>query len=73
LSLLSWTSGSGADGPVMAQYRAHSEPVPAWITGSTLTFDEPQEAIAPGQTVAFYDNDVVLGGALMTETGVVPG
>ena len=73
LSLLSWTSGSGADGPVIAQYRAHSEPVPAWITGSTLTFDEPQEAIAPGQTVAFYDNDVVLGGALMTETGVVPG
>lgn len=65
---LTWTKGSGGDGPVMAQYRAHGEPVPAWLEGSSLTFDEPQEAVAPGQTVAFYDDDLVLGGALITST-----
>lgn len=66
---LTWTKGSGGDGPVMAQYRAHGEPVPAWLEGSSLAFDEPQAAVAPGQTVAFYDGDVVLGGALITSTG----
>jgi len=70
---LTWASGSEGDGPVMAQYRAHGEPVAAWISGSTLRFDQPQEAIAPGQTVAFYDGDVVLGGALIAETAPEPG
>lgn len=65
---LTWTKGSGGDGPVMAQYRAHGEPVPAWLEDSTLTFDEAQDAVAPGQTVAFYDDDLVLGGALITST-----
>jgi len=70
---LTWATGSGGDGPVMAQYRAHGEPVAAWIGGSTLRFDQPQEAIAPGQTVAFYAGDVVLGGALIAETVPEPG
>ncbi len=65
---LTWTKGSGGDGPVMAQYRAHGEPVPAWLEGSSLTFDVAQEAVAPGQTVACYDDDLVLGGALITST-----
>jgi tRNA-uridine 2-sulfurtransferase len=68
LEKVTWTRGSGADGPVMAQYRAHGETVPGWLEDSTLIFDEPQEAVAPGQTVAFYDNDVVLGGALIAST-----
>jgi tRNA-specific 2-thiouridylase len=66
---ITWSRGSGGDGPVMAQYRAHGDPVPAWIEGSTLTFDDPQEAVSPGQTVAFYDGDAVLGGALIASTG----
>lgn len=65
---LTWTGGVGGDGPVMAQYRAHGDPVPGWLEGSTLTFDERQEAVAPGQTVAFYDEDLVLGGALIAST-----
>jgi tRNA U34 2-thiouridine synthase MnmA/TrmU len=52
----------------MAQYRAHGEPVEATIHGDRLLFTLPQEAVAPGQTVAFYDDDVVLGGALIAET-----
>jgi len=69
LDQLTWTAGVGADGPVMAQYRAHTAPVSAWLSESTtLVFDEPQEAVAPGQTVAFYHDEVVLGGALITST-----
>jgi tRNA-specific 2-thiouridylase len=68
LDQLTWTDGHGGDGQVMAQYRAHGEPVPAHLQGDTLVFEEVQEAIAPGQTVAFYDGDVVLGGALIAST-----
>jgi tRNA-specific 2-thiouridylase len=68
LEKLTWTQGSGADGPVMTQYRAHGDPVPGWLTDSSLIFDQAQEAVAPGQTVAFYDDEVVLGGALITTT-----
>lgn len=63
---VTWTNGQRADQRVMAQYRAHGEPVPATLSGGTLMFDEPQEAIAPGQTVAFYDGERVLGGALIS-------
>ena len=32
-----------------------------------LTFKEAQRAVTPGQTVAFYDGDIVLGGAIISE------
>ncbi len=63
---LTWTNGTAPDSRVMAQYRAHGDPVPATLAESSLMFDEPQEAIAPGQTVAFYSGERVLGGALIT-------
>lgn len=68
LDQVTWSAGPAAEGRLMAQYRAHGEPVPAWLTDSSLKFEEPQEAVAPGQTVAFYDGDVVLGGALIAST-----
>ena len=68
LNEIVWTSEDPGEGPITAQYRAHGEPVPTSLHGSTLVFDESQEAVAPGQTVAFYDGDRVLGGALITET-----
>ena len=52
----------------MAQYRAHGEPVPATLHQDRLLFAEPQLAVAPGQTVAFYDDERVLGGALIADT-----
>lgn len=63
-----WATGPVETGRVMAQYRAHGDPVPAILDGSRLMFDSPQDAIAPGQTVAFYDDERVLGGALIART-----
>ena len=35
----------------------------------SVTFDEPQSAITPGQAVVLYDGDVVLGGGWIESTG----
>jgi len=67
---LTWTEGAPFSGQVMAQYRAHGEPVAATLHDDRLLFAEPQNAVAPGQTVAFYDEGRVLGGGLIAETFV---
>jgi len=69
LSQVVWTAAGGR-GEVMAQYRAHGDPVPAVLDGDRLLFTDLQQGIAPGQTVAFYDGDRVLGGALIAGTFV---
>lgn len=60
------------DGPVRLRakirYRMAEQPCTAWQTGEDtlrLTFDSPQRAITPGQTVVLYDGDLVLGGAVI--------
>jgi tRNA-specific 2-thiouridylase len=68
LSQVIWTSGDGGSGEVMAQYRAHADPVPAVLEDDRLFFSDLQAAVAPGQTVAFYKGDRVLGGALIGGT-----
>jgi tRNA-specific 2-thiouridylase len=64
LTQVTWSNGTSAS-QFLAQYRAHGEAVEATLEGDTLRFQEPQRAVAPGQTVAFYHDDRVLGGALI--------
>jgi tRNA-specific 2-thiouridylase len=58
--------------PVLAQASAHGEP----IAVESLCFDDlngrvtmrwsaPQRRVAPGQSIVFYDGDVVLGGGIV--------
>ena len=51
----------------LAQIRARHRAVPATVTPlpddrARVVFDEPQAAIAPGQVVAIYQGDLVVGG-----------
>ena len=59
-------------GAVLVQCSAHGEPVPAMLVAPnpsdpsvvTVELAEPMRRIAPGQSVAFYDGDEVLGGGI---------
>jgi len=69
-----WTSGSPPERPVecTAQVRAHGGAAPAVaspVTGGVLIeLREPLSGVAPGQAVALYRDDVVLGSATITAT-----
>jgi tRNA-specific 2-thiouridylase len=56
---------------VLAQSRAHGEPVPARLhrtdpRRATVEWETPQPRVAPGQVVALYDGDLLLGGGIVT-------
>jgi len=55
-------------GPVLVQCSAHGTPHPAQVepsaSGATVTFDEPQRRLAPGQSVVLYRGDLVVGGGV---------
>lgn len=67
--------GSVPDGAtVTAQVRYRDEPGRATIRDGgegrvSLEFAEPKRAITPGQSVVFYDGDVLLGGGLIERAG----
>jgi len=68
-SRVNWMSGDTPSAPVRAlvriRYRHKEAPatiVPVGADTVSVTFDDPQLAITPGQAVVFYDSDVVLGG-----------
>lgn len=67
---ITWSNGHIGDGPMTAQFRAHGEPVAAELRGTSLMFDEAQHAVSPGQTVAFYKDEEVLGGGLICRTNL---
>jgi tRNA-specific 2-thiouridylase len=67
-SRFNW-QGPPPDGPTpcLAQIRARHEAVPATVTplddgGARVNFDVPQTAVTPGQVVAVYQDDAILGG-----------
>jgi tRNA-uridine 2-sulfurtransferase len=75
---VNWMAIEGLEGPmrVTAKPRYKAEEVPAtvepWENGLVrIVFDEPQRAVTPGQTIVFYDGDVVVGGGTL-ETAPTP-
>jgi len=58
----------------LGQYRAHGDAVPVDVrpgsdgAGWVAVFAAPQHGVAPGQTLALYDGDRVLGSARITAT-----
>lgn len=77
LEEISFVSARPAPGTrVLVQHRAHGDAVPAAIEGTTVVFEEPVEAVAPGQSAALYDfeePDLLLGGGIIsTTTSVSP-
>jgi tRNA-specific 2-thiouridylase len=62
----SFVAGSppSADDGVQVQVRAHGTPVAGRLDGDTVRFAEPQPRVAPGQVVALYDGDTLLGGGI---------
>jgi len=70
-SKLSWVSGKAPREPIniTAKVRYKAPEVAAELrpndSMAEVRFVEPQRAIAPGQSVVFYQNDVVLGGGII--------
>jgi tRNA-specific 2-thiouridylase len=63
---LRFTDAAPLLGALMAQTRAHGEPFAATLDGTTVRFLRPQPRVAPGQVVALYDRDVLVGGGIAT-------
>lgn len=69
---VNWQAIDRPTGPVRAdvKIRYKHRSASATITPTdersvTITFDEPQRAITPGQSVVFYDDEIVLGGGII--------
>jgi tRNA-specific 2-thiouridylase len=66
LTDLTWTASDLSAGTVVAiQSSAHGAPSRGRYLGAgVIALDEPQRRVAPGQTVALYDGDEVVGAGL---------
>jgi tRNA-specific 2-thiouridylase len=72
LSETSFVDEPPRDGtPVLVQYRAHGDAHPGTIEGTRVVFDDPVEAVAPGQSAALYstvDPSELVGGGIIHST-----
>ncbi len=50
--------------PVLVQTRAHGDLVPGRLDGRRVRLDAPTPRVAPGQVVALYEDDELVGGGL---------
>jgi tRNA-uridine 2-sulfurtransferase len=54
----------GPNEPMTVQVRAHASPVHGRLVGDRVRFEVPEARVAPGQVVALYRDDVLLGGGI---------
>jgi len=66
LSDLHWIGDVPAAGTYTARIRHRAPLVECRLDTETLTFDDPQRAATPGQSVVLYDGVVCLGGGIIT-------
>ncbi len=74
---LNWIAIEQLDAPLRLKAKTRYRQAEQWANvrpagegRARVEFDEPQRAIAPGQTCAFYEGDVVVGGGTIVD---VPG
>ncbi len=74
---LAWIdeAAARAAAPLSAQIRSRhrAEPVASFAVEegvARVMFESPQRAIAPGQTIAFFDGDVVVGAGVIVASGL---
>ncbi|MCC5797468.1 MAG: tRNA 2-thiouridine(34) synthase MnmA [Methylophaga sp.] len=72
---LSWVAGAAPELPCRASAKTrYRQPDQSCVIDRDedgrirVTFDERQRAVTPGQSVVFYQDDVCLGGGIITET-----
>ena len=66
LTGLIWAGGAppAPSEPLLVQVRAHGMPFDGFVDGDVVRFARPQPRVAPGQVVALYRGDAVLGGGI---------
>ncbi len=62
-----WAHNPVANSELSIQASAHGVVLPGEIRGNAICWTQPQMRIAAGQTVAFYDDDAVVGSAIAQE------
>ena len=72
---LNWIAIESPDAPlrVKAKIRSRSKEadalvIPMGVDRAYVEFSEPQLAVTPGQTIVFYDGDIVVGGGVIEKT-----
>jgi tRNA-specific 2-thiouridylase len=71
---LNWISGTAPSGTVKVtckiRYRTPEVPAELQVKDQIagVIFSEPQRAVAPGQSIVFYQGDAVIGGGIIGET-----
>jgi tRNA-specific 2-thiouridylase len=61
---LCFVHGHPGDRLLSVQVSAHGEPRPGRLDGGVVRFDAPHSRVAPGQVVALYDADELVGGGI---------
>ena len=65
LNSIHWINDQPVDGEYQIRIRHRAPLVIAHLLGDALYLDEPQRAVAAGQSVVIYDGEVCLGGGIV--------